>query len=119
MKVPLKPLYWLGSSLKDLKGMPEEVRDSFGHALYLAQAGDRHQSAKTLKGFSGAGVIEVVADYTNSTYRAVYTIEYKNAVYVLHVFQKKSKSGIATPQQEIELIKNRLKLAHEIEKRKG
>lgn len=119
MKKPLKPLYWLGNSLKNLKEMPEDVQDTFGNALFLAQTGEKHRAAKPLKGFSGAGVLEVVEDSEGSTYRAVYTIRFGEAVYVLHVFQKKSKSGISTPKQEIDLIESRLKQALEMHKKIG
>ena len=119
MKAVIKPLYWLGNSLKNLKEMPEDVQDTFGHALYLAQTGDKHRAAKPLKGFSGAGVLEVVEDHQGNTYRAVYTVRFGEAIYVLHVFQKKSKSGISTPKQEVDLIENRLKQAHEMHKRIG
>jgi phage-related protein len=119
MKKLVKPLYWLGNSLKSLKAMPEEVQDTFGHALYLAQTGDKHRAAKPLKGFSGAGLLEVVEDYEGNTYRAVYTVRFGEAIYVLHVFQKKSKSGISTPKQEIDLIESRLKQAQEIYKKIG
>jgi len=107
----LKPLAWVGSSHKDMKSMPEEVRDTYGFALYLAQLGDKHPDAKPLKGFTGAGVLEIVEDYRADTYRAVYTVRFSDAVYVLHVFQKKSKQGITTPKEEIEKIKTRLKIA--------
>ena len=99
--------------------MPEDVQDTFGHALYLAQTGDKHRAAKPLKGFSGAGVLEVVEDYEGNTYRAVYTVRFGEAIYVLHVFQKKSKSGISTPKQEIDLIESRLKQAQEMHKKIG
>lgn len=89
--------------------MPTEVRDVFGYALHLAQAGQKHPDAKPLKGFGGAGVLEVVEDWQGDAFRAVYTVRYANAVYVVHCFQKKSTHGIATPQHEIELIKLRLK----------
>lgn len=85
----------------------------FGYALFLAQTGKRHPDAKPLKGFGGASVLEVVEDYRSDTYRAVYTVKFPEAVYVLHVFQKKAKHGIATPKQELELIKGRLKRAIE------
>jgi phage-related protein len=84
-----------------------------GYALYFAQIGDKHPSAKPLKGFGSAGVLEVIEDHDGDTYRAVYTVKFSGAVYVLHAFQKKSKSGIKTPQQTIALIKERLKLAEE------
>lgn len=93
--------------------MPEEVRDTFGFALFLAQQGQKHDQAKPLRGFSSAGVLEVVENDRGGTYRAVYTVRFANAVYVLHCFQKKSTSGIATAQQDIELIKARLKLAED------
>jgi phage-related protein len=112
----LKPLFWVGSSLDDLKSMPEDVQDGFGYALHKAQAGSKHADAKPLKGFGGAGVLEVVEDHEGDTYRAVYTVRFSEAVYVLHVFQKKSKHGIATPKHEIALIENRLKRAEEAHK---
>lgn len=98
--------------------MPEDVRGVFGVALYLAQCGGKHPDAKPMKGFSGAGVLEIVEDYSTNTYRAVYTVRFSDAVYVLHVFQKKSKKGIATPQEEVEKIKARLKMAVELHKSK-
>jgi phage-related protein len=107
----MKPLYWVGSSKKDLKEMPEAIKDIFGFALFLAQQGQKHDKAKALKGFGSAGVLEVVESDEGGTYRAVYTIKIKAAVYVLHCFQKKSKSGIATPKSDIDLIKARLKQA--------
>lgn len=116
---PTKPVEWIASSLKDLKEMPGEVRRFFGVALFMAQAGTKHPDAKPLKGFSGAGVLEIVEDHDGDTYRAVYTVRFAEAVYVLHVFQKKSKTGIATPQAEIEKIKTRLKMAEELHRGKG
>lgn len=109
----LKPLVWIASSQKDLRSFPEEVREAMGYALYLAQAGDKHDAVKILKGFGGAGVLEVVDDYDGDTFRAVYTVKFDDAVYVLHAFQKKSKSGVATPKKDIELIRRRLKLAEQ------
>lgn len=105
----LKPLYWVGSARKDLRVMPEDVQDTFGYALHLAQVGEKHAQAKPLKGFSGAGVLEVVEDHQGDTYRAVYTVRYAAAVYVLHCFQKKSTRGIATPKPDLDLIEARLK----------
>jgi phage-related protein len=105
----LKPLMWVGSSKKDLMKMPGEVQDVIGFALHLAQSGEKHPDAKPLKGFGGAGVLEVVENYSKNTYRAVYTVRYTNAVYVIHCFQKKSSRGIATPQKDVDLIKSRLK----------
>ena len=113
-KPKVKPVEWIGSALKDMRAMPEDVQDVFGFALYMAQCGGKHPDAKPLKGFSGAGVLEVVEDYNSDTYRAVYTVRFADAVYVLHVFQKKSKKGIATPQEEITKIKARLGMAEEL-----
>ena len=118
-KLTQKPLGWVGSSRKDMKEMPEDVRRFFGVALFMAQTGGKHPDAKPLKGFGGAGVLEVVEDFDGDTYRAVYTIRFADAVYVLHVFQKKSKAGIATPQAEIDKIKMRLKILNELQKGKG
>jgi phage-related protein len=106
-----RPLEWIGSTKKDLMALPGEVVHVFGYALYLAQTGGKHAQAKPLQGFGSAGVLEVVEDRRGSTYRAVYTVRYAVRVFVLHVFQKKSKSGIATPKQDLELIRNRLKVA--------
>lgn len=111
MPNPTKPLQWVGSSKKDLLAMPDDVVDVFGFALHLAQIGKKHDQAKPLKGFGGAGVLEVVEDYMGDTYRAVYTVKIADAVYVLHCFQKKSKSGIETPKHEMDLIRDRLKAA--------
>ncbi|MBV8667050.1 MAG: type II toxin-antitoxin system RelE/ParE family toxin [Burkholderiaceae bacterium] len=116
MTVSLKPLRWVGSSKKDLAAMPEDVQDVFGYALHLAQAGGKHEQSKPLKGFGGAGVLEVVEDHKGDTYRAVYTVRFKSALYVLHCFQKKSTSGIATPKPDMDLIKARLKAIMEFEK---
>jgi len=107
----LKRLEWIGSSKKDLKALPEEVIDVFGYALYLAQTGEKHERAKPLSGFGSADVLEVIEDRRGDTYRAVYTVRYAARVFVLHVFQKKSKSGIATPKPDMDLIKERLKAA--------
>lgn len=107
----LKPLHWVASSRTDLRDLPDAVQDNFGYALHRAQEGARHPDAKPLKGFGGASVLEIVEDYDGNAYRAVYTVKFALAVYVLHVFQKKSKKGIATPTADMNLIKNRLKLA--------
>jgi phage-related protein len=111
-----RPLYWIGSSKKDLMGLPADVRRFFGHALNFAQKGEQHEAAKVLKGFAGAGVLELVEDDADGTYRAVYTVKFKEAVFVLHCFQKKSKSGISTPQKEMEVIHARLKVAEAMAK---
>ena len=116
---PPKPLFWVGSSKRDLKGFPLAIRRMMGFALFQAQAGGKHMDAKPLKGFGGAGVLEVVADLEGSTFRAVYTVKFAGAVYVLHAFQKKSKAGIATPRRDLELIRQRLREAEEIAKRRG
>ncbi|EPN9528176.1 type II toxin-antitoxin system RelE/ParE family toxin [Cronobacter malonaticus] len=107
----IKPLFWVGQARKDLQALPEDVQDVFGYALYLAQQGRRHPQAKPLKGFGGAGVLEVVEDNQGNTFRAVYTVRLREAIYVLHVFQKKSSSGIATPRPEMDKIEQRLKAA--------
>jgi phage-related protein len=111
-----KPLLWLGSSKKDLMALSLKVRKFFGHALDFAQHGEQHEAAKVLKGFGGAGVLEVVEDDMGGTYCAVYTLKFAEAVFVLHCFQKKSKSGIATPKADIEIIRARLKVAETIAK---
>ena len=110
----LTTLAWIGSSQKDLKSFPEGVRKDVGYALYLAQTGDKHEAAKVLKGFGGAGVLEVVDDHDGNTFRAVYTVRFEDAVYVLHAFQKKSKKGAATPKKDIDLIRRRLQLAEQL-----
>jgi phage-related protein len=106
-----KPLVWIGSSRDDIRALPADVQNVFGFALRFAQRGGKHPDAKPLKGFGGAGVLEVVAHNDGDTYRAVYTVRLAGRVYVLDVFQKKSKSGIATPKPDIERIKSRLKRA--------
>jgi phage-related protein len=106
-----KPLDWISSSYKDLMALPADVRRRFGYALSLAQMGDQDDAAKVLKGFGGAGVLEVVEDDAGGTYRAVYTVKFAEAVFVLHCFQKKSKRGIATPKQDMDTIRARLKVA--------
>jgi len=109
-----KKLSWIASSRRDMRAMPKEVRRTFGVALYAAQIGETPPIAKPLRGFSGAGVLELIEDDVGGTYRAVYTVRYATAIYVLHVFQKKSKRGRETPQRDIDLIKERLKRAEEL-----
>jgi len=109
----LKKLYWIGSSQEDVRRFPEPVKQVMGYALYVAQEGGKHGDAKPLRGFAGAGTLEVTADHSGDTYRAVYTVRFSNAVYVLHAFQKKSKRGSATPKEELQLVRARLKLARE------
>jgi phage-related protein len=111
---PLKPVTWVGTSLKNLREFPASVQDVMGYALYLAQRGGKHPDAKVLSGFGGAGVLEAIKDYRGDTFRAVYTLKYAGTVYVLHAFQKKSKTGRATPRREMELIKQRLREAEQI-----
>lgn len=106
-----KPLLWIGSSRDDLSSMPIEVRRDVGYALFAAQQGEKHADAKVLKGFGDATVLEVIARHDGDTFRAVYTVRFVNAIYVLHVFQKKAKRGIATPKKEFDLVRKRLKLA--------
>jgi len=106
-----KPVQWIASSRVDLREFPDEARRNVGFALWFAQKGEKHPSAKPLKGFKGPGVLEVVEDHRGDTYRAVYTVRFANVVYVLHAFMKKSKTGIKTPKHEIELIERRLKAA--------
>ncbi|MCU1267281.1 MAG: toxin RelE [Acidobacteria bacterium] len=108
-----KRLIWIGSSRSDLSSFPAEVKDLLGYALYQAQVGLKAPSAKPLRGFGGAGVLEIVEDHQTDTYRAVYTVKFSELVYVLHAFQKKSKKGIATPKPDIDLIKRRLRVAEE------
>ena len=107
----MKRLLWVGSANKDLKAMPDDVQDTFGYALHQAQVGKRHEQAKPLKGFGSAGVLEVVENSGGGTFRAVYTVKFGDAVYVLHCFQKKSMHGIATPKPDMDLIRERLKAA--------
>lgn len=109
----LKPVEWVGSSYRDFIAFPAQVQQKMGYGLYLAQTGRMHLSAKPLKGFGGAGVVELVEDDQHGTYRAVYAVKFDSAVYVLHAFQKKSKKGIQTPRDEIEIVQRRLKIAEE------
>ena len=116
MRQELRQLRWIGSSKKDLLAMPDEVQQSFGFALYNAQIGLLHPDAKPLKGFGSAGILEIVEDWRGDAYRAVYTVRFANAVYVLHCFQKKSKHGIETPSADMDLIRKRLKEAKALAK---
>jgi phage-related protein len=111
---PLKPVICLGTSLKNLREFPPPVQDHMGYALYVAQSGSKNEDAKVLSGFGGAGVLEVIKDYRGDTFRAVYTLKYSGRVYVLHAFQKKSKSGRQTPGRDILLIKQRLREAEQM-----
>ena len=110
----LKILQWLPSTKEDLLDLPEDVQDEIGFALFQAQQGKKSDRAKPLKGFQGASVLEIVEYDEGGTYRAVYTVKFKEVLFVLHVFKKKSKHGISTPKQEIDLIKDRLKRAEQM-----
>ncbi len=117
LPTPLKRVEWLGSSKKDLMSFPDEVQHDIGFALTVAQFGGKHDSAKPWKGL-GPGVMEIVSGHDTDAYRAVYTVNIGEVVYVLHAFQKKSKSGIATPKEDVELIATRYKRAVELSKKK-
>lgn len=114
-----KSIVWLASTKRDLKGLPDEVQDRFGYALWIAQIGRTHPSAKALAGFGDASVIEVVEDWQGNAYRAVYTVRFEEFLYVLHVFQKKSHRGARTPKADVEVIRERLKAAKAIHKALG
>ena len=118
--VPGQPrkLVWLVDTLDTLQGFPAAVRQKLGFALYQAQIGGKHESAKPLRGFD-TPVWEIRADDPSGTYRAVYVVHFRDAVYVLHAFQKKAKTGVATPRREIELIRQRLKLARRLAGQEG
>lgn len=109
----IKPLVWISRTRADLSAFPEEVKDSIGFALYVAQQGGKHANAKPLRGFGGAAVLEVVDDFAGDAYRLVYTVQFSGRIYALHAFQKKSKTGIKTPKSEIDLIQVRLRHASE------
>src|SRR5258707_5053002 len=108
MARPLRPLLWVASSKRDFREFPAQVQDDLGFQLYLAQTGQHPPSAKPLKGL-GSGTVELVDDFDGDTYRAVYTVRFGDAVYVLHAFKKKSKRGVKTPQPDIDLVKRRLR----------
>lgn len=109
----MKPVHWVGSSRRDLKGFPTAVRRDIGQALFAAQCGEEYPSVKALKGFGGWSVLEIVAIDESGTYRAVYTVRFEDVIYLLHAFQKKSKAGIATPQKDLNLIRQRLLAAEQ------
>jgi phage-related protein len=113
MNLP-KRCFFVGPSKKALSSLPDQVKTVFGNAIFLAQIGKEAENVKALKGFGGRGVLEVIEDFDGDTYRAVYTVKFSTAIYVLHVFQKKSKSGIATPKHEMKLIEARLKDAESL-----
>jgi len=116
MRDGVRPIVWIGSSRNDLRGFPPQVRSDIGKALYAAQCGATDPAAKPLKGFGGVRVMEIVDRHDTNTYRAVYTAQFADALYVLHAFQKKSKTGRATPQREIELVRRRLAEAERLHK---
>ena len=115
---PIKTLVWIGSSRNALKSFPAEVKDVIGYALYQAQLGRKSPIAKPLTGFGGASVLELIDDYQGGTYRAVYSVKFAEILYVLHAFQKKSKKGKATPKPDIDLVKQRLRMAEDDYKRR-
>lgn len=108
-----RPLRWIGSARKDYLGFPEKLQEEFGYQLHMAQVGLHPPSAKLLKGLE-SGTVELVEDFDGDTFRAVYSVRFDTAVYVLHSFKKKSKQGIKTPQADIDLIKRRLKEAETV-----
>jgi phage-related protein len=108
-----KPVEFIGSARADLRKLPKQVRYVFAFAILQAESGGMHPDAKPLKGFGGAGVLEVVENFDGNTYRAIYTVKFEGVVYVLAAFQKKAKRGRATPQVDIDRIKTRLKIAEE------
>ena len=118
-EVEPKELEWIASSRSDMQSLPLPVRRVFGYALYAAQCGEKPPGAKPLKGFGGAGVLELIEDYRGDTYRAVYTVRFARKIYVLHVFQKKAKHGIATPRQDLDLIRERLKRSESLYRSEG
>ena len=115
----LKELIWISSSKKDLLKFSDDIVQSMGYGLYIAQKGGQAENTKALKGFGGANVIEIIDSDASGTYRVVYCVKMAEVVFVLNVFQKKSKHGIKTPQEEILLVKSRLKLAEEIYKERN
>ena len=114
----MKPVYFVGSAHADLKRLPSAVQKDIGFALYEAQLGGKSYYAKPLKAFRGSGVLEIIEEFDGDTYRAIYTVRFKHAVYVLHVFQKKSKHGVETSKSDMALIESRLKLAEQLAKKK-
>jgi phage-related protein len=113
-----RPIVWIASSRRDLRGFPHQIRRDIGKALYAAQQGETDPSAKPLSGFGGASVFEIVADHQGDTWRAVYTVRYPEAIYVLHAFKKKSRSGIATPKRDLDLIHDRLAQAERLHRKR-
>jgi phage-related protein len=114
MAETVRPLFWMGSSRRDVRSFPQQVRRDIGQALYATQLGETDPAVKPLKGFGGGSVLEVVANHEGDTWRLVYTVRYAEAIYVLHAFQKKSKSGRATAKTDIELVLHRLAQAERL-----
>jgi phage-related protein len=112
----LEPVIWLGSSRRTFRAMPAAVKSEMGYALFLAQQGEKHRSAKPLKGFGGAAVVEIVSDHRGDTFRCIYTVRFAGSVYVLHAFQKKSKRGRETPKADMDLVMQRLREAERLAK---
>jgi phage-related protein len=108
MSEAARPVVWVGLSRRDLREFPREVRRDIGRALYAAQDGETDPAAKPMRGFGGGSIVEIIANHRGDTWRAVYTVRFEEAIYVLHAFQKKSKRGIATTKRDIELIWQRL-----------
>ena len=111
-----KPLRWVGRACEELRAFPSKARRNVGYALYFAQLGDKHPSAKPLKSFGGSGVLEIVEVRDGNAYRVVYTVRFARFVYALHAFQKKSKKGIETPKATMDVVGTRLKWAEEQER---
>jgi phage-related protein len=105
----IKDCYFVGSTKRDISKMPQDVKSSFGLSIFQAQEGAEAENVKALKGFAGRSILEIIENHDGDTYRAIYTVRYSTGIYVLHAFQKKSKSGIATPKQELDLVVSRLK----------
>jgi len=105
----LQPVVWVGASHRDFCRFPDAVQARMGYAPYVAQMGEKHRDAKPLRGFGGAGVLEIVNDYQGDAFRCIYMVRIARSVYVLHAFQKKSRTGRETPKAEIDLIKRRLR----------
>lgn len=110
----MKEVVWIASSRRDMRALPREVQRTFGIALWAAQIGETPPIAKPLRGFGGGGVLELIEDDAGGTYRAIYTVRFTSAIYVLHVFQKKSKRGAATPKHDMDLVETRFKRAAEL-----
>lgn len=117
MEKKLRPVEWMGDSLKQIKAMPEEVQKTIGWQLQQAQVGDTPGLAKPFKGV-GSGVFEIRKSYETDTYRTIYAVQIGESIYVLHAFQKKAKKGIATPKKDVDLIKKRYKEAVQLERQK-